>query len=117
MTRRSTPQRRIDDEAFPVRVKLLVPEGGFERQLDDVYRWLDQEVGRGEYAFHATSSLGISRDAVAVYFRAPETAHRFVARFPDLLLADGTDSVVYTSPTCRSAGPRTRSRPCAIFTR
>lgn len=69
MTRRSTPQRRIDDEAFPVRVKLLVPEGGFERQFDDLYRWLDQEVGRGEYAFHAASALGISRDAVAIYFR------------------------------------------------
>jgi putative SOS response-associated peptidase YedK len=116
MTRRSTPQRRIDDEAFPVRVKLLVPEGGFERQFDDLYRWLDQEVGRGEYAFHAASALGISRDAVAVYFRAPETAHRFVARFPDLLLADGTDSVVYTSPTLPFGRPQDEKSPmCNLY--
>ena len=68
MTRRSTPQRRIDDEAFPVRVKLLVPEGGFERQFDDLYRWLDQEVGRGEYAFHAATALGLFAAIPAVIF-------------------------------------------------
>ncbi|PJN93668.1 hypothetical protein CNY89_19210, partial [Amaricoccus sp. HAR-UPW-R2A-40] len=99
-----------------MRVKLLVPEGGFERQFDDLYCWLDQEVGRGEYALHAASALGISRDAVAVYFRAPETAHRFVARFPDLLLADGTDSVVYTSPYLPFGRPQDEKSPmCNLY--
>jgi hypothetical protein len=98
MTRRGTPQRRIDDEAFPVRVKLLVPEGGFGRQLADLQAWLDLEVGRGEYAFHGASTLGLLNGAVAVYFRAPEIAQRFVGSFLDLLLADGTESLVYTSP-------------------
>ena len=33
MERRSPPQKRIDDHAFPVRVKVLVPERGFENLL------------------------------------------------------------------------------------
>jgi len=115
MTRRSSPQRRIDDEAFPVRVKLLVPEGGFGQQLTDLHAWLDREAGRGEYAFHAASTLGIPNGAVAIYFRTPETAHRFVGSFPDLLLADGTDSVVYTSPHLPSGRPQDEKllRPAA----
>jgi hypothetical protein len=108
MTRRSSPQRRIDDEAFPVRVKLLVPEGGFGRRLTELHVWLDREAGRGEYAFHAASTLGIPKGAVAVYFWTPATAHRFVGSFPDLLLADGTDSVVYTSPHLPSGQPSGR---------
>ena len=43
-------QKRIDDHAFPVRVKVLVPERGFENLLLDMHRWLDAEVGRGSYA-------------------------------------------------------------------
>lgn len=112
MTRRSTPQKRIDDEAFPVRVKLLVPEGGFERQFDDLYRWLNREAGRGDYALHSASSLGITRDA-AVYFRTPETAHRFVRTSPTCCWP--TAPTLWSTPrrTCRTAGPRTRGSPCA----
>ena len=33
MCRRSPPQKAIDDRAFPVRVKVLVPERGFENLL------------------------------------------------------------------------------------
>ena len=58
---------------------------------------------------------GISRDAVAVYFRAPETAHRFVARFPDLLLADGTDSVVYTPLPAVRPAPDEKSPMCNLY--
>ena len=36
MDRRSPPQKRTDDHAFPVRVKILVPERGFEDLLLDV---------------------------------------------------------------------------------
>ena len=117
MARRSSPQRRIDDEAFPVRVKLLVPEGGFGRQLTDLHAWLDREAGRGNYAFHAARTFGSPNDAVAVYFRTPETAHRFVGSFLDLLLADGTNSMVYSSPYLPNGRPRTSSSPCAISTR
>jgi hypothetical protein len=33
MKRRSPPQKRIDDHTFPVRLKVLVPERGFEHLL------------------------------------------------------------------------------------
>ena len=49
MDRRSPPQKRTDDHAFPVRVKVLVPERGFENLLPDMHQWLDAEVGRGSY--------------------------------------------------------------------
>ena len=39
MDRRSPPQKRTDDHAFPVRVKVLVPERGFENLLLDMHRW------------------------------------------------------------------------------
>ena len=47
MDRRSPPQKRTDDHAFPVRVRILVPERGFENLLLDMHRWLDASVGRG----------------------------------------------------------------------
>ena len=52
MDRRSPPQKRIDDHAFPVRVKVLVPKRGFENLLLDMHRWLDTAVCRGSYAVH-----------------------------------------------------------------
>ena len=42
MERRSPPQKRIDDHAFPVRVKVLVPERGFENLLLDMRHWLER---------------------------------------------------------------------------
>ena len=38
MERRSPPQKRIDDQAFPVRVKVRVPGRGFENLLLDLHR-------------------------------------------------------------------------------
>jgi putative SOS response-associated peptidase YedK len=96
MERRSPPQKRIDDHAFPVRVKVLVPERGFENLLLDMHRWLDAEVGRGSYAVHGARD-GLT-DATAWYFRTVEAAQAFVARFPMLELADGTELPTYQSP-------------------
>ena len=96
MDRRSPPQKRIDDHAFPVRVKVLVPERGFENLLLDMYRWLDAEVGRGNYA--RTASAPAWRMRTAWYFRTVEEAQAFVAAFPMLVLADGTELPTYRSP-------------------
>jgi hypothetical protein len=38
MERRSPPQKRIDDHAFPVRVKVRVPGRGFENLLLEMHR-------------------------------------------------------------------------------
>ena len=83
LTRRSTPQKRIDDDTFPVRVKVLVPECGFDRRMPDLCAWLDREVGRGDYALHAGSTVGLARNVAAFYFRAADPAHRFTAAFRD----------------------------------
>jgi putative SOS response-associated peptidase YedK len=79
-----------------VRVKVLVPERGFENLLLDMHRWLDAEVGRGSYAAHG--ARGGLTDATAWYFRTVEEAQAFVARFPMLVLADGTELPTYQSP-------------------
>jgi len=94
MSRRSTPQSRIDDQAFPVRIKVRVPGDGFGAALAQMHDWLDREVGRGNYAHHPTQ--GFVMEAVAFYFRHPAAAHRFVREF-DLALADGTESIAYRS--------------------
>ncbi len=96
MCRRSPAQKAIDDRAFPVRVKVLVPERGFETLHGDMDRWLEAEFGRGNYARHgATGSLA---DAAAWYFLTVDDARAFVAAFPSLALADGTDHPTYQSP-------------------
>ena len=96
MDRRSPPQKRTDDHAFPVRVKVLVPERGFENLLLDMHRWLDAEVGRGSYAVHGAGA-GLTH-ATAWYFRTVEEAQAFVTKFPMLELADGTELPTYQSP-------------------
>ncbi len=96
MVRRSTPQKNIDELAFPVRVKFAVPERGFGMRLDAIHTWLKKEVGWGFYAVY--TSRGLAADALGVYFRDIEGARALISAFPDLILADGTESPAYTSP-------------------
>jgi hypothetical protein len=95
MDRRSPPQKRTDDHAFPVRVRILVPERGFENLLLDMHRWLDASVGRGSYAVHGASD-GLT-DATASYFRSVEGAGLRRA-IPDARVADGTELSTGQSP-------------------
>ncbi|WP_299132698.1 SOS response-associated peptidase [uncultured Amaricoccus sp.] len=97
MARRTTAQHKIDGAAFPVRVVILVPERGFRGLETSVQRWLDQTVGREDYAVHGVAGPGF-RDAVAHYFRSVEDAARMIEAFPELVLADGTDTPHYYSP-------------------
>lgn len=96
MARRSTPQSRIDKAAFPVRLRLEVPRNGMGLTLNEIYRWLRDEVGAGNYAVHSSAALG--GDGLGIYLRDVECARAFAARFHDLPLADGTLSVAYSSP-------------------
>ncbi len=96
MSRRSTPQQKTDHRAYPVHVRVLVPVLGFGPLYDRIQRWLDTQIGRGEYAqAGAESVLG---DAVAFLFRSTVHADAFMLAHPELVLADGTMSVTYTSP-------------------
>jgi hypothetical protein len=112
---RSTPQKRLDKRAFPVRVHVLVPGRGFENLLLDMRGWLDANIGRGSYTAHG-AGVGLAH-ATAWYFRAVEDAQAFVAAFPMLELADGTELPTYQSPTCRSGAAQTGATPCVTCTR
>ena len=93
MTRRSAPAKRGDELAYPVRIRFAVPKGGFGGRMSDLYRWLSSEVGPGQYALH--SSPALAQDAIGVYLRDVDGARALVTAFPDLVLADGTESIAY----------------------
>lgn len=92
-------QSKTDDLAFPVRVKLAVPPGALGAMLTSIGAWLTDQVGQGNYAVH--SAPGLAGDTMAVHFREVETAREFVAAFPVLELADGTESPAYYSPSAK----------------
>ncbi|PNU02534.1 hypothetical protein A8V01_09145 [Novosphingobium guangzhouense] len=106
MVRRSTPQQRIDDAAFPIRVKVFAPNkgyGGFGNLLNDMIYWLQDNLPRGDFGQYHGRSPGI-RESTGFYFRTLEDAQRFLAAFPSLELADGVSSSSYTSPALPSGG-------------
>jgi putative SOS response-associated peptidase YedK len=97
MSRRSTPQWKIDKGAFPVTIRVLVPDRGFSQwgianQPDD---WLTSAVGPGQYA--KTPHSGVMGDGVEFHFRTLEDGNRFLERFPQIVLADATMGVSYRS--------------------
>lgn len=97
MTRRSTPQKILDDNAFPVRVKFVVPEEGLGLEIDAMNAWLHKQVGLGEFAWHGAGNVGLE-DHCALYFRHPATAAAFAKAFPNFQIADGLGKPGYTSP-------------------
>lgn len=101
MPRRTTPQAKADDLAFPVRVKIVVPEGGLGSAANAMHDWLKRELGPGRYAYHSAGIVA-GQQASALYFRSTADAEDFRAAFPELELADGTASVTYVSPAVRS---------------
>jgi hypothetical protein len=107
MVRRSESQFKIDDRAFPIRVKFVVPPGGMQGLSDRAQIWLRDNVGQLAWAWGPAHSMGCSQ-ATAYYFRSLADAQRFVDAFPELEIADGVASPVYTSPS-KSAGPGPRS--------
>ena len=94
--RRSTPQQRTDDLAFPVRVKVAIPPCGLGRVLTDIYAWLQAHHPPGDFACHAAA--GFACDAAAFYFRTVEDAQAFRQAFPEVTLADGTTAPSYSRP-------------------
>ncbi|TMV40860.1 hypothetical protein FGG78_42285, partial [Thioclava sp. BHET1] len=97
MTRRSTPQAKLDLAAYPVQLRVLVPELGFGVLLNEIHDWLRAHFGKGEYA--TASASGATNDAICFMFRSTGDAHAFSKAFPTLLLADGTLAPAYSSPS------------------
>ncbi len=106
MPHRSIPQSFLDDAAFPIRVKLRVPDEGFGTFLISMLRWLREELGEGNFARHGADA--IEGEALAIYFCQIEDALDFLAAFPEVALADGTRSRGYKAqpmvPRGRKAG-------------
>lgn len=97
MTRRSTPQAKLDEAAFPVRLRIHVPETGFGGLITDLQGWLEKNAPEG-FAWHPGGRLGM-RDCNYIYFRHPSFAVAFLAAFPRLEIADGTTRPGYSSPS------------------
>lgn len=88
MRYKSSSRAKIDDQDFPVRICVRIPDFGFGADLDRITRWLDAQVGRGQWAWH---SSGLGGDRSGIYLRRPEVAVALLAAFPQLELADRID--------------------------
>lgn len=82
-----TPKNRKHntDQAFAIRVRYLVPKQGFGKRINEIYEWLDANIGRGNYSHHSDNLPAI--DATAFYFRSIKDAGRFEAKFGELRYA------------------------------
>lgn|GEM_PF-855950 len=96
MTQRSTPQRKADEAAFPIRLKFIVPVGGLGNMLVDMHDWLRSNIGSARHAVHSGRSVTMA--SIAIYFVDMAEAVRFTEAFPALELADGTLCSTYSSP-------------------
>lgn len=90
MVSHSIRQARRDDLAFPVRVKVRVPDHGLGKTLDLMSVWLRDNVPAKDYACH--SSPGVACTTAAFYFCDIDLAQKFVRSFPEAEMADGTGS-------------------------
>ncbi|WP_241565086.1 SOS response-associated peptidase family protein [Paenirhodobacter populi] len=97
MTRRTTPQAKTDEAAFPIRVLFYVPENGLGKNSEIIWHWLDMTIGRGNFAWHSRGR-DAHRDRFALYFRDPVAPSLFTQAFPFLEIADGTLLPGYYSP-------------------
>ena len=89
MVRRSTPRKKLDERAFPIRVKVLQKAIGQDwLRKDRAETWLRENVGVGEFARY--SVIDNDPNVEAFYFRSVEAAQRFLEAFPDYDLADTT---------------------------
>ena len=99
MVKRTRPQAKTDDLAFPIRVKLAIPHHdrtlwwGLDTRLQI---WL-REIGPLRCVRHS-GGWCVKGQAMALYFRTLDDAHACLAAFPEFELADGVDSVTYYSP-------------------
>ena len=95
MVQHSIRQAKRDELAFPVRVKIRVPDNGLGQLLDRMMAWLRANVPAADFACH--SAPGLACSTAAFYFRNVETAYAFVSAFPDAGLADGLASSAYSA--------------------
>jgi hypothetical protein len=59
---------RDAERRFPVRVRIAVPPEGFGSRLDQIIAWLDANCGSDRWASTPSSTRGVVKDALAIYF-------------------------------------------------
>ena len=103
MSRRSTPQHRRFDDAYPVRLRLRMPRDGWGVALHDHREWARRTLGPGAMGFGATTVSG-GEPVSVLYFRDVEGARAFLAAFPAVALADGVDAlgIAFEAPPGRA---------------
>lgn len=87
---RSQSRAKIDDQAFPIRVRVKVPETGYGTMIDAMIAWLRTNA-EGAHAWHPGGSGGGQWTVCStnfLYFRAIDAAQQFLAAFPGLELCD-----------------------------
>jgi hypothetical protein len=99
MTRRTKSSFKAHDDAFPVRIKVVVPETGFGVGTDAHDAWLRENLTARDWATGPARAAG--RHCAAFYFRRIGHAQAFMAAFPLLQLADGTALPDGLSPAFR----------------
>ena len=90
MVRRSPTRHSLDDRAFPIRV--IFRDDGVSAQallLTEAQAWLNENIGRGQWAMHGQSNIGLN--ARGIYFRTLADAERFFTANPRFELYDTTD--------------------------
>lgn len=76
-----TRKHRADEKRFPVRVRVVVPDGGFVTCGPNLYPWLDDKCGRFNWAFHPAYQTSYPVDSVYVYFSDMAVASEFLEAF------------------------------------
>lgn len=115
MVRRSTAQAKIDEGAFPIRLRVAIGAQGLGSTSIEAHAWLDRSVGPSNYAWHGGGSVA-GVDCAALYFRTLDDAEAFMAAFPGLQLADGTAAPGYNSPALPfGRGPEEDGAVCNLY--
>jgi hypothetical protein len=96
MTRCSPPQKKSDDQAFPLIAHFRLPELGLQGARIDPHNWLLRNIGLGNYATHGARRP--EGDVFSVYLRRFPDLLAFIDAHPKLELADDVASDTYTSP-------------------
>jgi len=91
---RSTQPPQADDRAFPIRILIRNPVGDtLALRLTEAQAWLNENIGRGEWAMHGQARIGLH--AMGVYFRSVEAAARFLEAHPRFELEDTTERLAH----------------------
>ena len=88
MARRSTTKAKIDDNTFPIRLRVIVPELGFGTLVEQMNDWLRETP----HAWHGGGwgqVSGRTRQTSLLYMDSIEDAQGFLKHFPEIELYIG----------------------------